>query len=116
MKKRKSQVLTDAKKFYKILLYNASGGNLGTEPEKKVTDNSITFAEKRGFLDSLIKIAQLEAKSNEGFEEESGFDKIRKDIYASRESERPGDTGGDTESGSYGDTGTSTEDDGASES
>lgn len=107
-KKRKSQVINDAKKYYKLLLYEASGGALGSKPEGEGKKSDATFAEKRGLLDSLIKIAQLEAKGNEGFEDESGFEKIRKDIYASRENGRAEDIG--RVEGSFDDSGTDSED------
>lgn len=77
MRKKKSQTLTDAKKFYKLLLFEASGGNLGTKPELTVKNEGMTFAEKRGFLDSLIKISELERKAAESDEGESFFDKLK---------------------------------------
>jgi hypothetical protein len=111
-KKKKSQVINDAKKYYKLLLWEATGGSLGSEPEAAPNGkkSDATFAEKRGLLDSLIKIAQLEAKGNEGFEDESGFEKIRKDIYASRENGRAGNLGGTESEGGSDDAGASSED------
>ena len=95
---RKPQTLSDAKKLYKYLLWHASGGNMGTEPEIKQENDSFTFAEKRGLLDSIIKIAQLEAKTSEGEEEVSGLELIQRQLNDDRADSSRGNYGGESES------------------
>jgi hypothetical protein len=92
--KRKSQVLNDAKKYYKLLLYEASGGTLGSAPEGVMKGTNATFSEKRGLLDSIIKVAQLEDKANEGDDQPSGLDMIRKQLNGNRTDRGRRDNGG----------------------
>jgi hypothetical protein len=80
MRQRKSQALIDAKKFYKLLLYEASGGNLGTKPEKEVKNQTADFAEKKGLLAEIIKLAVLEQKAIEDQPEVSGLDMLRRGL------------------------------------
>lgn len=70
--------LKKAKWYSDILLFEATGGTMG----KPLHDDAkpregMTFAEKRGLLDSLIKIAGLDFKVNPE-EEESVFDTIKR--------------------------------------
>lgn len=78
MAKKKSKELINATKLADLLLYEITGGNLGTKPEKEIKNNVATFGEKRGFLDSMIKLADMKRKDSEGDEEDSAFDIIRK--------------------------------------
>lgn len=96
---KKPQTLIDAKKYYKLLLYEASAGNLGTKPEYDTKNETMTFSEKRGLLDSIIKISQLEVKSSENDEVESGFDLIRSQLNGSGASRDRGDYGATEDSG-----------------
>lgn len=89
--KRVSGGLRTAQQLAKLLLYEVSNGNMGTKPEVIAENQTMTFGEKRGFLDSLIRIAELERRSAEGNEEESGFEAIRRNIDASRTSNNRGD-------------------------
>ncbi len=77
-KKKNSEELTKAKKFADLLLYEISGGNLGTKPEIAIKNGVATFGEKRGFLDSLIKLADMKRKDSVDDEGDSAFDIIRK--------------------------------------
>ena len=54
--------LRNAEKLSELLLYEASGGNLGTKPAETGVSQTTTFGEKRAFLDSLVKIAALKSK------------------------------------------------------
>lgn len=100
-KKRGSGGLITAQQFARLLLYGFSGGNMGTKPEQPMP-SSVTAGESRGFLDSLIRIAELERKSAEETEGESGLDLIKRNLKdASREGSRRGDNGGNTESPSH---------------
>lgn len=70
--------LKKAKWYSDILLFEATGGSMGTPPiDDAKSGKGMTFAEKRGLLDSLIKIAGLDHKVNPD-DEESVFDTIRK--------------------------------------
>lgn len=82
-KKRNS--LSTAKQYSKLLLYQATGGKMGNKPEKD--DGTMTFAEKRGLLDSLVKIALLEQKDADDGPEESGMDLIRKQMAKDKEND-----------------------------
>lgn len=99
-KQRKSQALIDAKKFYKLLLYEASGGNLGTKPEKEVKNQTADFAEKKGLLAEIIKLAVLEQKAIEDQPEVSGLDMIRSQLNGNRADRSTGNFGGTSESSS----------------
>lgn len=83
-KRPKNKTLTDSQKYYQLLLYEASGGVLGAKPVEEQKPTNMTFAEKRGLLDSIIKVAQLEDKANEGEEGPSGLDLIRKGLANER--------------------------------
>lgn len=83
-RQRKSQAMTDAKKFYRLLLWEASGGNLGTKPEIEVKNQTADFGEKKGLLSEIIKLATLEQKAIEDEPEVSGLDMIRKQLNGDR--------------------------------
>ena len=85
-RQRKSQALSDAKKFYKLLLYEATGGNLGTKPEKEIKNQVADFGEKKGLLAEIIKLATIEQKSIEDQPEVSGLEMIRNQLNGSRSS------------------------------
>ena len=101
-KQPKSPALQDAKKFYKLLLYEASGGNLGTKPEHEIVNQTADFGEKKALLAEIIKLAMLEQKSLEDQPEVSGLDLIRKGLANGNRTDRSrGDHGGtSTESSS----------------
>ena len=99
-KRAKNKTLTDAQKYYQLLLYEASGGVLGVAPTVEQKQSNATFAEKRGLLDTIVKIAQFEDKSNEDEEAPSGLDIIRKQLNGDRADRRRRDNGGASESGS----------------
>lgn len=98
-RQRKSQALNDAKKFYRLLLYEASGGNLGTKPEIEVKNQTADFSEKKGLLAEIIKLATLEQKAIEDQPEVSGLDMLRSQINGSRTSTSRGNSGRTSESG-----------------
>lgn len=84
--------LKKAKLYSDILLFEATGGTMGTPLESgSKTPEGITFAEKRGLLDSLYRIAGLDHKVNPE-EEESVFDTIRKNKNAAKANERETDS------------------------
>ena len=97
-RKRTAGALKDAQKFYQFLLYEATSGSLGQAPNVSDKPQSMTFGEKRGLLDSIIKVAALQRQVAGDVEEESPFEAIRKQINASREDGDRGDSSGSTES------------------
>jgi len=100
-RQRKSQALNDAKKFYRLLLWEASGGNLGTKPELEIKSQVADFGEKKGLLAEIIKLATLEQKAIEDQPEMSGLDLLRKGLANERrESTSRGNSGGTTEDSS----------------
>lgn len=76
-KRRSKDTLVLARKYSELLLYESTGGTMGKPPSEVPNGNTLTFGEKRGLLDSLIKIATLEQRFQPETEE-SGFDLIRK--------------------------------------
>lgn len=99
MSRKRKDDLEIAKKFRDLLLWEITGGNMGKRPENPVKKEVATFGEKRGFLDSMIKIAALERKEgDEG--EESGFDLIRSQMNAGRKNGRAGNIWAVTTKGS----------------
>lgn len=77
-KKKRSDELIKAIKYADLLLYQFSGGNLGTKPEIVIKNEVATAGEKRGLLDSLIKLADMKRKDSADDESESAFDIIKK--------------------------------------
>jgi len=77
-KRKKSDELIKATKFSDLLLYEITGGNMGTKPVTPIKNSVATFGEKRGFLDSLIKLADMKRKDSVDDEGDSAFDIIRK--------------------------------------
>lgn len=85
--KKKKSSLDTARRYSELLLYQASGGSMGKAPAKMSTgEESMTFGEKKGLLDSLIKIALLENKIEEP-EDDSGFANIRRKLNAGKQGE-----------------------------
>lgn len=78
-KRRNSKdALKKAKQYSDILLFEATGGTMGAPlAEDAKAREGMTFAEKRGLLDSLVKIAILDHKVNPE-EDESVFDTIKR--------------------------------------
>lgn len=98
----KSPALQDAKKFYKLLLYEASGGNLGTKPEHEIVNQTADFGEKKALLAEIIKLAMLEQKSLEDQPEVSGLDLIRRGLAnGNRASGSRGNNGGTGSEGGF---------------
>lgn len=77
-KRREPESLINAKKYSEFLLWEATGGALGTEPALVNTNENITFAEKRGLLDSILKIATIDRKEQDDDPGESLFDTMRR--------------------------------------
>lgn len=79
-KKRRNtkDALKKSKLYSDILLFEATGGTMGTPlADGAKVSSEMTFAEKRGLLDSMIKIAGLDHKVNPE-DDDSVFDTIRK--------------------------------------
>ena len=84
-------------KYRDLLLWEVTSGNMGTKPVIPIKNEIATFAEKKGLLSEMIKIAELERKNAEDQPEVSGLDMIRKQLNGSGTSGRERDTGGDSE-------------------
>lgn len=94
MSKRRHTTLTTARKYSDFLLYQATGGSMGKEFLKKEGfEDTTDFGDKRGLLDSLIKIAQLESKNKEGDEPESAFAQIQRNLNGSKIADNAGENG-----------------------
>jgi hypothetical protein len=93
-KKKRSDELIKATKFADLLLYQFSGGNLGTKPEIAIKNEVATAGEKRGLLDSLIKLADMKRKDSVDDEGESAFDIIRKNTQKKDKSDGGGKSWG----------------------
>ena len=81
---------------------------MGTKPEIPIENESTTFAEKKGLLAEMIKLAELERKGAEEQEEITGLDLIRKQINGSGTGTSRGaferaESGFDDEAGTSGD-------------
>lgn len=93
--------LKKAKLYSDILLFEATGGTMGSALiEDAKPREGMTFAEKRGLLDSLIKIASLDHKVNPE-EEESVFDTMKRAKDASKTSRSEADTGDSSRDSGY---------------
>lgn len=77
MAKRRKKGPSIVKQFSDLLLYEITGGNMGTAPKTEIKSEVATFGEKRAFLDTLIKIAVLEKKDDDD-DQEGGFETILK--------------------------------------
>lgn len=74
---------------------------MGKEFERKEGfEDKTDFADKRGLLDSLIKIATLESKEKADEEPDSIFDQIRSNAHGGNTDGRKGDSAGDDGEGS----------------
>lgn len=71
-RKSKHDSLVKAKKYADILLYQATNGTMGKKLENEPSEQTMTFAEKKGLLDTLIKIAAIDQKIEEP-EQNVGF-------------------------------------------
>lgn len=110
-KKRRNtkDALKKAKQYSDILLYEATGGTMGAPLDAEALPREgMTFAEKRGLLDSLVKIAILDHKVNPE-EEESVFDTIK------RNRDNGNETGGRESGGGISADSDDSADDGGSE-
>jgi hypothetical protein len=105
MARKRNASLEKVKKYSDFLLYEATGGTMGKPLERKADiPNDIEFSDKRSLLESLLKIAQLEAKDKEENDTGEGeFDRIRNEINASSANKHKGNdagaSGGTPESG-----------------
>lgn len=88
-RKRKSD-LELAQSFRDYLLWTLMGDNMGTKPEYELPKNETTFAEKKAFLDSMLKTAELAKKVAPEKEEMSGIELIRKNINDGKSSRNKG--------------------------
>lgn len=85
MSQRRKSTLAKARKYSDFLLYQATGGSMGKEfVAKEGFEDKTDFGDKRGLLDSLIKIAQLESKDKADEEPESQFDRIQRGVNGSK--------------------------------
>lgn len=100
-RKRKSD-LELAQDFRNYLLWTLMGDNMGTKPEHDLPKNDTTFAEKKAFLDSMLKTAELAKKVAPEKEEMSGIDLIRKNINDGKSSRSKGNPWNPGESDSSG--------------
>lgn len=73
-----------------ILLWQITNGNMGAEPKIPIVGDTTTFSEKKAFLDTMLKAAAQVRQSNDGVEETSGFDLIRKKINDGKTSRSEG--------------------------
>lgn len=100
-KRSKNPTLSKARKYSDYLLHMATGGSMGKEFEKKEGfEDKTDFADKRGLLDSLIKIATLESKEKAEDEPESTFDRIRSNAHGGQTDGHKGNIAGAAEAGS----------------
>lgn len=83
MAKNVDRNLKIALEFRDYLLWSLMGDNMGKKPSHPVPDNTTTFSEKKTFLDSMLKAAELSRKHTEDKEDESGLDLIRKNLNVS---------------------------------
>ena len=101
MAKHRNDTLDKARKYSDFLLYQATGGTIGKPPKSSPNDftsqGEMTMGEKRGLLDSLIKIAAMEGK----FEEppDSAFDLIKRGLNGSQTTNDERDYGRDERTG-----------------
>ena len=73
-----------ALKFRDYLLWELMGDNMGKKPEHDVPKGQTTFAEKKAFLDTMLKAAEQSRKSSEDIDQPSGLDLIRKQLNGDR--------------------------------
>lgn len=102
MAKSKRDALSKARQYSDFLLFQATGGIIGMKPKPGFKEpEGITFGEKRGLLDSLLKIATMESQIEEP--EESPFEAMRRAINGSETAGDKRDNWGDVpgESGKH---------------
>lgn len=79
-KKRTKNYLDKAKELADVILYQQTGGVMGTAPGDAVKNNPGSFVEMKGLLDMMLRIHALELKGPDPDEEtESAFDIIKKE-------------------------------------
>ena len=98
-KSSKDKNLDLALKFRDYLLFELMGENMGKKPEHEVPKGQATFAEKKAFLDTMLKAAEQGRKSAEDQPEISGLDMIRSRLNGDRTSRGERDFGGESEGG-----------------
>jgi len=80
MAKKRDKNMEMALRFRDHLLWELMGDNMGTKPEHPVPANTATFAEKKGLLSEMVKLAELSRKSSSEDETESGLDLIKRSL------------------------------------
>lgn len=100
MARKKNSALEKAKKYSDFLLYTATGGTMGKPfVRKENIPDEMDFADKRSLLESLLKIAQLEAKDKSEDDGEGEFDRIRREMNASAAAHDEGNDSGKSGAG-----------------
>lgn len=79
-RRSKDKNLELALKFRDYLLFELMGDNMGKKPEHAIPESAATFAEKKAFLDTMLKAAEQGRKSSEDEEPESMLDTIKKGL------------------------------------
>jgi hypothetical protein len=80
MSRTSKNTLRVAKRFSNLLLFEASGGSMGSKPDGTRKTENITFAEKKAFLSELLKLADLEIKHKPEDDDESPFAAMKKGV------------------------------------
>jgi hypothetical protein len=80
MSRTRNSTLKTAKKYSNLLLYEATGGILGVAPIGAKKTRNMTFAEKKGLLTELLKLAELEKKHKEDEVDESPFAQMKRGV------------------------------------
>lgn len=95
----KHTTLNEARRYAKYLLHQATGGAMGTKPGEEDSGSSedMTFAEKRGLLDSLIKISIIEEKFHSPEDGEESFAAIIQEVNNGNQKTKRGRNTGATE-------------------
>jgi hypothetical protein len=95
MARSRRDTLGKARLYSDLLLYQATGGAIGKAPKGDIKEpEGITFGEKRGLLDSLIKIATMESKVEEP--PESPFELMRRNTNGSKTTNNERNYGGES--------------------
>jgi hypothetical protein len=80
MSRTKNTTLKTAKKYSNLLLWQATGGIMGTKPDGAGKTDNITFSEKKALLTELLKLAELEKKHKEDEVDMSPFMSMKRGI------------------------------------
>lgn len=79
-KKKSKNYLDKAKELADVLLYQTTGGVMGTAPGDAVKDKPTSFTEMKGLLDMMLRIHALELKGpDEDDNAPSAFEIIQKE-------------------------------------